>query len=314
MKIVFLSDFLPTPQNIGGGLHNQIARWAQALHDQGEEIWVICKSNNIKYNQYPFPVIEIQFTGNEIKIYQFAQKLTFHKIDYTLEQVFYAWALARECKKIPGVNIIQSSNYQYMGIFIKSNHARLIVLAASYRPIWLKTMGASNTLDNKLTCYFEKRLFKRAKAIFASSMHLATILEREVGRSVDVLPTPLPGNEVDENPDWYKQNLDGRKYMLYFGDMIKRKGIFILAHALNEVWKTTPDVYLVMAGPDKVVSGSSMITDFFETIKPNEDKILYAGKLDHPALFPVIKNAWFVVLPSIEDNCPNTMLEAMSLG
>ena len=314
MKVIFLSEFMPTVNHAGGGLQHYIARMALALHHLGDEIWVICKSKNANYEQYPYQIVEIQLTNKEKKLLSCIQIITFHKIDYALMLVFNAWATRRECKKIRGVDIIQSPNYQSIGLFIKSGHARLVVRASSYRPLWSRTKGVKITPENKFTGFLERRLYKRADAVFAPSMHLATILESEVGRSIDVLPSPMPGNEVDENLDWYEQNLAGRKYLLYFGDMIKRKGIFVLAHALNEVWKTAPEVYLIMAGPEKVVNGRSMIAKFFDIVKPNEDKILYVGELDRPTLFPVIKNSWFVVLPSIEDNCPNTMLEAMSLG
>jgi len=314
MKIVFLTDFLPNPEMIGGGLQNQFAHLAQSFHEMGDEVLVICKSRNSNYTQYPFHVMEVKLSPKVEKYCQSFSKWTFHKIDYTLMQAFEAWAVARRCRQIPGVDIIQSSNYQFMSLFIKPDKARRIVFAASYRPLWSETKGVRNTFDNRLTSYLEGVLYKRAGAVFAPSAHLAAILEAQYKRPIDVLPTPLSENSLEENPGWYEQHLGKKKYMLYFGDMIKRKGIFTLAKAMQAVWEEDPDVLLVMAGPDKIVNGSSVMGEFIKMIEPHENKVIYAGEIDHPALFPLIKNAHFVILPSIEDNCPNTMLEAMSLG
>lgn len=311
MKIILLVDYLPSGNNPAGGLQNYTLRVAQALHTLGEDVGVICRTN-AQQDLYDFPVRSIRVSYREKKLLNIIQSLTFHKIDNSLTLLLDAWAARRECQKIPDVDIIQSPNYKFMGLFVNHRKARLIVRASSYRPVWTEEVKPS--LDGKVNFLLEKRLFKRADRVFAPSKHLAGILEAVLNRQVDVQPTPAPDTRIKEDPSWYDQNLNDRKYILYFGTLLKRKGLFLLAEAMTLVWEKQPEVLLVLAGPDLMVNGKSNYRRFLEIIDSNQDKVIYASNLNQDALFPVIRHSYFTVSPSIEDNCPNSMLEAMALG
>lgn len=311
MKIIFLADFLPAPNNTAGGLQNYILRVAQNLHALGMEVLVLCTSK-VQEELYPFPIRRVQVSYKEKKLLKLLQSMTFHKIDTSLTLLRDAWAVRRDCRKIPGVDIIQSPNYKFMGLFIDHKKARLVVRASSYRPIWTEETRPS--LDTRFISYLENRLFRRADHIIAPSRHLADILRDKVHKEVDVLPTPTPDIFLHEDPEWYNENLFLKKYILYFGTILKRKGLFILAEAMKLVWAKEPDVLLVLAGPDLVVDGKSNYKRFLDIIGAHKNKVIYASNLSQEALFPVIRKSYFTVSPSIEDNCPNSMLEAMALG
>ena len=313
MKINFLVDSLASKSISSGGLQNYVTRIASALQNFGDHVQVFCTTKR-QQTQNQTSILSITNIQNNHKVLEFLQLITFHQLDGSLKVMTDAIAVKRELGKHEVANIIQSPNFNSIGLFVKKNKSKLIVRASSYRPLWDKSKGKENNLDNRVKAYLEKKLYKKADAVFAPSRYLANILEKEICRKVDVLPTPLPDLSVEEEKKWYDQHLQSRKYILYFGDMIGRKGIFILAQAMKEVWQKYPEALLVMAGPDKVVRGIFVMKEFFDAVHPYEDLVIYSGELDHESLFPVIKNAFFVVLPSIEDNCPNTMLEAMALG
>ena len=311
MKIILLVDFLPSGNRTAGGLQNYVLRVAQTLYALGEDVHVVCKSN-VQQDQYDFPVRMIRISYKEKKILQFIQLITFHRIDTSLKLLLEAWEVQRECKNIPGVDIIQSPNYLFMGLFMKQKNAKLIVRASSYRPIW--SAEVKNSFDGKLNSCLEKILFNRADHVFAPSLHLANILEENLNKQIDVLPSPVPDTEINENANWYNENLLNKKYILYFGTLLKRKGLFILAQAMKIALAKQPDILLVLAGPDLIVNKRSNHERFLELIDPYQTSTIYASSLGHAALFPVIKNSYFTVSPAIEDNCPNSMLEAMALG
>jgi glycosyltransferase involved in cell wall biosynthesis len=56
--------------------------------------------------------------------------------------------------------------------------------------------------------------------------------------------------------------------------------------------------------------------NWLERIKTNaqefSDRVIHINPLPHSQLYPIIKKSYFVVLPSREDNFPNTCLEAMA--
>ena len=45
-----------------------------------------------------------------------------------------------------------------------------------------------------------------------------------------------------------------------------------------------------------------------------KNRVMRLDSVRHAQLFPIIRNAAFVALPSLADNFPNTCLEAMALG
>lgn len=57
-----------------------------------------------------------------------------------------------------------------------------------------------------------------------------------------------------------------------------------------------------------------MIAYIRQQLSEQKKQIMYFGKLPHEQLYPIIKYAWAVVLPSLVDNLPNAMLESMALG
>lgn len=311
MKIVLLVDFLPSNVTPAGGLQNYVLRIAQTLSSLGEEVWVVCQSKNL-LGHYDFPVRNIQVSYKEKKLIQIIQSITFHKIDNSLTLLLNAWATRRECKKIQNVDFIQSPNYRLMGLFVDHKKTNLVVRASSYRPVWTEETEPSP--DTKLNSWLEKKFFKRADYIFAPSHHLAVMLQTILNKPVDVLPSPAPEISRIDDESWYSENLAGKKYILYFGTILRRKGLFILAEAMKLVWAKQPEVILVLTGPDQVVNQMSNYQRFNEIIGPNQDKLIYTSNLNHEKLFPVIRNSFFTVSPSIEDNCPNSMLEAMALG
>lgn len=286
-------------------------RMAEALYSLGEDVVVLCRIKT-QPDRYDFAVRSIQISFREKKLLHIFQSITLHKIDYSLELLLDAWATRRECEMIHDVDIVQSPNYKLMGLLVNHQKARLVVRASSYRPVW--TAEVKPTVDGKVNSWLEKKLFKRADAVFAPSRHLAGMLETALGRPVDLVPTPIPTLTQVEDPSWYDAYLSGRKYILYFGTMLERKGLFILAEAMKQVWQEQPDALLVLAGPDLEVNGKSNLQRFMEIIGEYKTQVIYTNNLPQAKLFPVIRQAHFVVLPSIEDNSPNSMLEAMALG
>lgn len=311
MKITILIDFLPDACAPGGGVQHYTLNTAQTLQSLGHEVTLLCRSA-IPQQDFSFRVKQAKVSYRDKKLLGMLKEITFHRLDNSLTMLFDARAFGHECSGLPSPDIIQSPNYKIMGLFVNHQKARLIVRASSFRPIW--TAEVKPSTDGKVSSWLEAKLFKRADAVFAPSQYLARMLETKLGRKVDVIPTPIPSLDLAEDPGWYDSHLSGRKYMLYFGTILERKGLFVLAEALKQVWQEQPDVLLVLAGPDLVVDGKSNLERVMEIIGENQQNVIHIDNLSQTQLFPVIRRSHFVVLPSIEDNSPNSMLEAMALG
>jgi len=312
LKIIYLSHYLPIDEKVSGGLQNYTYRTALALSKQGEDVSIVTKINDGSVDsEFPFKNFSINIKPN--KVVSFLNKITKHQIDGTLNLILEAKAFRNKIEELGPFDVLQSPNYQYPALFIRKKYGKIVVRASSYRPLWLESNHVD--INSRLGILMENILYRRADAIFAPSQYLANILTKKFNKRVSVIPTPIPERSSEEDQSWYQENLQGLNYILVFGSMIKRKGLFVLAEAMKKVWLKHPDVKLVLIGPDSNVDGKSVIEEAKNIMgEANGERIKIFGNLDHRKLFPVIRQSRFVVMPSLEDNCPNTMLEAMALS
>lgn len=312
LKIIFLSDFLPNNKRVGGGLQNYIYRTALSLTKQGEDVSVVTKFNDDLINsEFPFKNFSINIKPN--KVVSFLMKITKHHIDGTLNLILGAKAFQKKTEELGQFDILQSPNYQYPALFVRKKYGKIVVRASSYLPLWLESKSLS--VDIHLRILLENILYRRADAIIAPSQYLADILSKIFNKKVSVIPTPIHETSIEEDQSWFQEKMQGVNYILFFGTMLKRKGLFVLAEAIKQVWLKHPEVKLILIGPDAKVDGKSVLEEAINIMgEANGERIKHFGNLEHKKLWPVIRKARFVVMPSLEDNCPNTMLEAMALS
>lgn len=108
--------------------------------------------------------------------------------------------------------------------------------------------------------------------------------------------------------------LRGASYLLYFGRLERRKGIHILGAALPQILDAHPTLKVVFVGEDLMFEGRSMVDVIRELAMPHADRLVFFPRMSQRDLFPIIRAARLVVLPSLWENLANTCLEAMQLG
>ena len=83
-------------------------------------------------------------------------------------------------------------------------------------------------------------------------------------------------------------------------------------------WEEQPDdnkgYYFVFAGENVLCKGRYAMSYITKAAKQYRNRVIYLGRLDRSKLFPVIKGATVIVLPSIMENFANSCVEAMALG
>lgn len=320
MNICIITPQFVTEPYFYGGIAQQfykIAKW-EVVHDHRVDIITPCRKNeDIIYEG----IYVHRITSRESSIIiRILNKLTFHKLKITFSCLSYSYSIYRKVKQLHSVihfDIIQSVNFGVGGLIsLLLLSIPFVLRAASYRPTWNKFSGIKNTLDLKLYTLLELIYYRLALHIFAPSIAVQKMLIKKASiKNVRVIRTPFYTDVVEFDDSIYQKELKGKIYLLFFGWLEKRKGVHILGQALPEVFLKIPDSYAVFVGTDYFrysrFSMRQYITDLCNSFV---DRVIFINPLTHEQLYPIIKESRLVVLPSLVDNLPNAMLEAMGLG
>ena len=104
--------------------------------------------------------------------------------------------------------------------------------------------------------------------------------------------------------------------ILYFGTLIRKKGVFDLVKAFNRLLKRGSGAHLYLAGADvrDIKTGRSTQELLWELFSAEaKERVHFLGKLDHGKIREEIAKATVVALPSHAEAMPMTWLEAMAM-
>ncbi len=105
--------------------------------------------------------------------------------------------------------------------------------------------------------------------------------------------------------------------LLYFGTIIRKKGVLELAHIFNEVVQQAPEATLLVVGKDVIdiqekVSTKALFLSRL-TVEAKE-RVQILEHVPYPQMVEMIEQAHVVVLPSLAEAFPMAWLEAMALA
>jgi L-malate glycosyltransferase len=161
--------------------------------------------------------------------------------------------------------------------------------------------------------FFEKLALKNANRVISVSDFTGhrTMELFSLDKEYYVIPNSI---SIDSFTPSKRPPIDYR--ILYFGTLIRKKGVLELAQIFNEVLKKEPLAELVLIGKD--------VTDIFENKSTLEifksmlhtkalSNIYYLGTVDYSVIQEELSMASVVVLPSFAEALPMTWLEAMAM-
>ncbi|GIQ58550.1 glycoside hydrolase [Flavobacterium collinsii] len=163
--------------------------------------------------------------------------------------------------------------------------------------------------------FHEKRALKNADALLSVSQFAAATTNTVFGLNEKFAIIP---NLIDINLFKPLENFSqGNKNILYFGSLIRKKGLLELPHIFNKVVESDPEVKLILIGKDipDIVSGNSstwkmMLESFSEKAKTN---VSYLGSIPNSEIKNKIEEAIICVFPSFAEAFPVSWLEAMAM-
>lgn len=317
MNIAFISTEYITEADFDGGLANYLYRAARFLSETGNHVEIFTLSENS--GEICHDGIRIHRVNNRSALFTVLNRITRYRFRRAIGFLSLSYCLNRRLNmrmREHEFDIIQASSCFACGLF--STFGRRIPVVnriSSFEPLFRMYYRRPLTLDQRLCERLELWAIKRSDAAYAPSRFLADLLRTQEGVAVDVLRPPFALHPGPEDETVYNRHLAGKPYFLFFGTVGFLKGCETIADALPSLLEKYPDMHFVFAG--KVLDGPdglNMQQYVSRRAGPHSARVIFTGSLRHHLLYPLIRNARAVVLPSLVDNFPNTMMEAMAFS
>lgn len=320
MRIAFVTtEYITNKQHLVGGLGNYLYRVAKALVSLGHDVHIIVLAENqAEFNHDEIQVHYLKLTSNRIK--RGLNRLTKYRIPQTLNSLdfsFHAYRKLMQLHQQQPLDIVQFPDWDACGI-ISSFFLPIpqVTRTSGCRAFWNEKAGIPRSKDEKIMEWLELLQLRQNKHIYAPSYMLKQLLADETQiNNVKVIRTPFYLETQDWDLSVYNKYLKDKKYLLFFGRLEIRKGVYILAQALPQVLEKHPDCYAAFVGLDEPSSLAPSMKEYaFSLCSQYKERLIFIENIPHSKLYPVIAGARLVVLPSLIDNLPNACLEAMALG
>jgi len=298
MHIAFLTPEYPHPYlNRSGGLGTSIKNLASSLVEAGERVTVFV------YSQAE----DREFEDQGVQIHSIAKR------KYT----FAGWYLHRKFLQryinkiilLDGINVLEAPDW-----------TGITALMHFKCPLVIRCNGSDGYfchLDSRKqkpkNRWFEMQALKNADHILAASAFTAKLTKAIFGLKNEIQVIP---NSIDTELFKPVQIPEVFNRILYYGSVIRKKGVLELAEICNLVFKENASARLILAGNDvkDVFTGRSTQELFMEVVKSKfHNQIEFKGLLPYKAVQEEIAKASVVVLPSFAEALPMTWIEAMAM-
>jgi glycosyltransferase involved in cell wall biosynthesis len=300
MKIAFLTPEYPHPKTgNSGGIGTSIMNLAIGLLAQGVSVRVLV------YGQKE----DAFFDDNGVLIQQIKN----------VKVKGLSWFFTR--KKIEGIinklysdkeiNVVEAPDWTGITSFIEPKKC----------PIVIRLHGSDTYfchLDNRpvkwINKFHEKRALSNADALLSVSQFAADTTNAvfDLAKKFTIIPNPIDSGLFQS----YKNSQNGKE-ILYFGSLIRKKGLLELPLIFNKVIETNPDARLILIGKDvsDIISGNASTWQMMQELFSDKAKqnVVYLGSVPYAEIKEKIQNAALCVFPSFAEAFPVSWLEAMAM-
>ena len=304
MHIAFITSHFPFQDSKSvGGIGTSLKNLSNELVVLGHNVSVFLYGQNkdenfIEEGVSIFKIRNIKFKG-------VSRYLTRKKIQRTILLV----------NKIFKIDIVEAPDWEGISSFINLPC-----------PIVIRLHGSDTYfchLDNRpvklINKFHEKRALKKADGHLSVSQFTANLTNELFGlnKKFTIIPNGI-NTEIFKKTDHSSrfQNLE-TKNILYFGGIIRKKGLLEIPHYFNRLVQKIPNAQLILIGKDMAdkYSGNPSTFQMMEKLFSEEasSNVKYLGSVPYQEIKQHIENAAVCIFPSYAEALPVSWLEAMAL-
>ena len=298
MHIAFLTSEYPN-QRIGGtvgGIGSFVKNLATSLSNKGHRVSVFVYSQKEEY-----------LIDGEISIYSIKMNKT--KIGTWWFKRKHIESYINKIISNQKIDVIEAPEWTGITAFMKFKAPLVIRLHGSDTFF----CHLENRKQKWKNYFFEKKALKSANAIVGVSNFVAdkTIELFHLKNKIKTIYNAIDVNDFKPNHTNVKE-----KTILYFGTIIRKKGVLELAKIFNKIIEKDASIKLIMLGRDvkDSIKKKSTLILFKELLSEKSKKqVEYIDSVPYNIVKEYIMKTDIVVLPSFAEAFPMTWLEAMSM-
>ena len=306
MKIAFLTPEYPHPKTgSSGGIGTSIKNLAIGLLAEN------CSVRVLVYGQKEEGV----FDDNGIAIQQIKnvkfKGLSWYLTRKKLERIINQLYANNE------IDLVEAPDWTGITSFIQPKKCPIVI-----------RLNGSDTyfchLDNRpvkwINKFHERRTLEKANGLLSVSQFTADLTNEVFGlkKEFTIIPNSIDIDLFNEN---FKTNIgvppSGARGLLYFGSLIRKKGLLELPLIFNEVIQKKSDTQLILIGKDvpDVLTGNPSTWAMMQQLFTEEalQKVSYLGSVPYQDIKSYIKTAGVCVFPTFAEALPVSWIEAMAL-
>lgn len=300
MKIAFLTSEYPHPKtNFSAGIGSSIMNLSKGLRQLGHQVTIVIygQDKDEYFEDDSFRYYKIKNT----KFKGLSRLLTQKKIQKLLNLLVAKGE----------IDVVEAVDWTGITSEIKLKC-----------PLILKLHGSDTYfchLDDRpvkpINKRHEKKALQNANAIISVSQFTAEVTKQlfSLNKEIKVIPNGIDLNEFSVN----ETNRIDENTILYFGTLIRKKGLLELPLIFNEVYKKNKEAKLILIGKDAsdILTGSNSTWDIMKPLFTIEalQNVHYLGSVPYNEIKIHIDRAAVCVFPTFAEALPVSWLEAMAL-
>lgn len=299
MKIAFLTSEFPHPKmGASGGIGTSILNLSKGLTAQGHEVSILV------YGQKEDEV----FIENSISYYRiknvklkgFSRLLTQRKIKRLINKLVGEKKI--EILEAPDWTGITSDIKPNCPVVIRLNGSDTYFCHLDNRPV--KTGNRQN----------ESKALQNADALLSVSRYTADLTKElfSMHRNFTVIPNSIDINHFTPDAHPTEQNT-----ILYFGTLIRKKGLLELPLIFNAIYKKNNKAKLILIGRDSadIISGNASTWAMMQSLFDADalQNVSYLGGVPYEEIKQYISSSSVCVFPTFAEALPVSWIEAMAM-
>ncbi|MES2411764.1 MAG: glycosyltransferase family 4 protein [Bacteroidota bacterium] len=300
MKIAFLTPEFPHPKmGSSGGLGTSIMNLSKGLVNEGHEVRILIygQKEDEVFSEHSIFYYRIK----NIKLKGFSRLLTQNKIQNLINKLVNENKI--DILEAPDWTGITSNIKPKCPVVIRLNGSDTYFCHLDQRPVKF------------LNRFHERRALQNADALLSVSQHTADLTKElfSLKRDFTIIPNSIDIDKFTiEDKTEEQQNT-----ILYFGTLIRKKGLLELPLIFNEVYRKNNKAKLILIGRDAsdIISGNDSTWQMMQSLFDANalQNVNYLGSVSYDKIKSHISSAAVCVFPTFAEALPVSWIEAMAM-